>query len=50
MITKDSFLPTSYYAGPGWRSGRYRQHALNYCRAVLSNARIFQREIEYLDG
>ena len=40
----------SYYAGPGWRSGRYRQHALNYCRAVLSNARIFQREIEYLDG
>lgn len=40
----------SYYAGPGWRSGRYRQHALNYCRAVESNARIFQRNIDYLDG
>ena len=40
----------SYYAGAGWRSGRYRQHALNYCRAVQSNARIFQREIEYLGG
>ena len=40
----------SYYAGPGWRQGRYKQHALNYCRAVASNARIFQRDIDYLDG
>ena len=49
--TKDECnAAASYYAGPGWRSGRYRQHALNYCRAVASNARIFQRDIEYLDG
>lgn len=40
----------SYYAGPGWRQGRYKQHALNYCKAVASNARIFQRDIDYLDG
>lgn len=40
----------SYYAGSAWRSGRYKQYALNYCKAVLSNARIFQRDIDYLDG
>ena len=33
-----------YYAGGNWRS----QVALNYCRAVLSNARLFQRDIDYL--
>ena len=40
----------SYYAGSGWRQSRYRQHALNYCHAVQSNARIFQRDIDYLGG
>ena len=49
--TKDECnAAASYYAGPGWRQGRYRQHALNYCNAVASNARIFQRDIDYLDG
>ena len=40
----------SYYAGAGWRQSRYRQHALNYCNAVASNARIFQRDIDYLNN
>lgn len=35
-----------YYAGGSWRS----QVALNYCRAVLSNARLFQRDIDFLEG
>ena len=38
----------SYYAGTGWRTSRYRQHALNYCHAVASNARLFQRDIDFL--
>ncbi len=33
-----------YYAGANWR----KQIALNYCRAVISNARIYQRDIDYL--
>ncbi|MCY4576980.1 MAG: lytic murein transglycosylase [Candidatus Kaiserbacteria bacterium] len=48
--TDECNAAASYYAGPGWRTGQYRQHALNYCRAVASNARIFQRDIDYLDG
>ena len=39
----------SYYAGAGWKSSRYRRHAQNYCQAVLSNARLFQRDIDYLE-
>ena len=40
----------SYYAGAGWRQSKYRQHAVNYCNAVASNARLFQRDIDYLKG
>lgn len=35
-----------YYAGGNWRS----QIASNYCSAVLSNARLFQRDISILEG
>ena len=35
-----------YYAGGNWRS----QVASNYCDAVLSNARLFQRDIDYLNS
>lgn len=38
-----------YYAGAGWKTSRYRQHAVNYCRAVASNARLFQRDIDFLN-
>ena len=40
----------SYYAGANWSRSSYRNHALRYCNAVASNARIFQRDIDYLDG
>ena len=33
-----------YYAGGNWRSNV----ALRYCQAVVSNARLFQRDIDYL--
>ena len=35
-----------YYAGGNWRS----QVALNYCNAVISNARLLQRDIDFLNG
>ena len=39
----------SYFAGSGWRRGPYPRQARNYCAAVLSNARLFQRDIDYLE-
>ncbi len=33
-----------YYAGENWES----RIALNYCRAVVSNARMFERDIDFL--
>lgn len=40
----------SYYAGPGWKTYDRinRKRATNYCRAVQSNARLFQRDIDDL--
>lgn len=41
----------SYYAGPSWKRASWanQQRARNYCQAVLSNARVFQRDIDYLE-
>ena len=41
----------SYYAGPSWRRSSWanQQRAKNYCQAVLSNARLFQKDIDYLN-
>ena len=40
----------SYYAGSNWKRSSWanQQRARNYCQAVLSNARVFQRDIDYL--
>ena len=35
-----------YYAGGNWRS----QIALNYCNSVISNARLLQRDIDFLNS
>ena len=42
----------SYYAGSGWKNSSWanRKRAQNYCQAVLSNARLFQRDIDYLSS
>ena len=37
-------LARRYYAGGNWRS----QVAKNYCNAVISNARLIQRDIDFL--
>ena len=41
----------SYYAGSSWKRSSWanQQRARNYCQAVLSNARVFQRDIDYLE-